>query len=404
MKKLNFSQMLESYKTSGLKSLSTLFVNEEASEEEFNAELEKAKKKAEGKEKSEVAKASVQAVQNEVCNCKEEVESVDESSKEKLTDYIAKASRNLVNLGTDKASAASHSSIYGMSGNTEKSDEESAKRAEIDAKSRKRASGITLAALKLKRKIPESVELDERVGGFGSSYSRSEKEAEIAYDHEGEDTRSRSSQASGAHSVHINGKKWKTFGTKSHAMNVAKKIKGATVVREEVELDEARKPSPITGTRKIASFEGDHGHTAEVRYHPDWNEYQVHHYKDGKHLGEKNVSYHGDDKQDAIDTAKHEVGINEQFDKSKVDTEQLKAEHEALLNVNTPSAITARKAITAELEKRGISESCLSPEEKEEKEKIVKGMKKNLSSFKERYGNRAKEVMYATATKNAQGK
>jgi len=31
----------------------------------------------------------------------------------------------------------------------------------------------------------------------------------------------------------------------------------------------------------------------------------------------------------------------------------------------------------------------------------VKGMKKNLSGFKARYGDRAKEVMYATATKQA---
>lgn len=31
------------------------------------------------------------------------------------------------------------------------------------------------------------------------------------------------------HDVHINGKKWKTFGSHGHATNVAKKIKGATV-------------------------------------------------------------------------------------------------------------------------------------------------------------------------------
>lgn len=31
------------------------------------------------------------------------------------------------------------------------------------------------------------------------------------------------------HDVHINGKKWKSFGSHSHASNVAKKIKGATV-------------------------------------------------------------------------------------------------------------------------------------------------------------------------------
>jgi len=38
-------------------------------------------------------------------------------------------------------------------------------------------------------------------------------------------------QADVPHDVHINGKKWKTFGSHSHASNVAKKIKGATVHR-----------------------------------------------------------------------------------------------------------------------------------------------------------------------------
>jgi len=37
------------------------------------------------------------------------------------------------------------------------------------------------------------------------------------------------------------------------------------------------------------------------------------------------------------------------------------------------------------------------------KEEIVKSMKKGLAGFKARYGDRAKEVMYATATKQAKG-
>ena len=36
-----------------------------------------------------------------------------------------------------------------------------------------------------------------------------------------------------------------------------------------------------------------------------------------------------------------------------------------------------------------------------DRERIVKGMKKGLAGFKERYGKRAKDVMYATATKQA---
>jgi hypothetical protein len=49
-----------------------------------------------------------------------------------------------------------------------------------------------------------------------------------------------------------------------------------------------------------------------------------------------------------------------------------------------------------ELEERELSSS-----EKETKEKYVKGMKKGLQGFKQRYGDRAKEVMYAAATKQA---
>jgi hypothetical protein len=48
-------------------------------------------------------------------------------------------------------------------------------------------------------------------------------------------------------------------------------------------------------------------------------------------------------------------------------------------------------------------ERTLTAAETEKKEEIVKSMKKGLSGFKDRYGDRAKEVMYATATKNAKG-
>jgi hypothetical protein len=48
-------------------------------------------------------------------------------------------------------------------------------------------------------------------------------------------------------------------------------------------------------------------------------------------------------------------------------------------------------------------ERTLTAAETEKKEEIVNSMKKGLSGFKDRYGDRAKEVMYATATKNAKG-
>ena len=48
-----------------------------------------------------------------------------------------------------------------------------------------------------------------------------------------------------------------------------------------------------------------------------------------------------------------------------------------------------------------IDEKTLTSAETAKKEQIVKSMKKGLSGFKSRYGDRAKEVMYATATKQA---
>jgi hypothetical protein len=47
------------------------------------------------------------------------------------------------------------------------------------------------------------------------------------------------------------------------------------------------------------------------------------------------------------------------------------------------------------------TERSLTGGEETEKERIVKGMKKNKSDFKDRYGDDAEAVMYATATKNA---
>ena len=44
----------------------------------------------------------------------------------------------------------------------------------------------------------------------------------------------------------------------------------------------------------------------------------------------------------------------------------------------------------------------MSDSEKKKAETIVKGMKKNMSSFKKQYGKDAESVMYATANKLAQ--
>lgn len=69
---------------------------------------------------------------------------------------------------------------------------------------------------------------------------------------------------------------------------------------------------------------------------------------------------------------------------------------------NKQDVKTLKKNIRSE-EVEHIEERSLSTGEKAAMEKNVKGMKKNIAGFKERYGKDAKSVMYATATKQAKG-
>ena len=67
---------------------------------------------------------------------------------------------------------------------------------------------------------------------------------------------------------------------------------------------------------------------------------------------------------------------------------------------NDPEPVTGKKA-KKEVKKEEfepLEEKKLSAAEKTKKEKFVKGMKKKFGSFKNKYGNKAKDVMYGTAT------
>jgi len=109
--------------------------------------------------------------------------------------------------------------------------------------------------------------------------------------------------------------KGETYDTTSHSPTDAKPVKDkkqTSIVKpvktHEESIAEAKAPSPIAGTRLISRHVGTDGHHAEVRYNPEWQEHSVHHYHDGKHLGEGPVSYHGDGREgreDATDTAEY---------------------------------------------------------------------------------------------------
>jgi hypothetical protein len=103
----------------------------------------------------------------------------------------------------------------------------------------------------------------------------------------------------------------RSFPTEIEAMNYIQKNqsnepKKKTYSYNEEAIDEAKAESPIKGTRLISKHEGKDGHHAEVRHNSEYNEFQVHHYENGKHMGEGPVSYH-DTKADAKEAAEYEV-------------------------------------------------------------------------------------------------
>ncbi len=100
--------------------------------------------------------------------------------------------------------------------------------------------------------------------------------------------------------------------------------------------------------------------------------------------------------------------VKEMWEKAAQVAEGKKVEIEIMPTVDTPNdpePPTGRKP-TEDIKKKlkkeeveSLEERKLSKAETAKKEKFVKGMKKKYGAFKSKYGERAKEVMYATATK-----
>jgi len=100
-------------------------------------------------------------------------------------------------------------------------------------------------------------------------------------------------------------------------------------------------------------------------------------------------------KEVADQQAKSE-GKKKQAEIAKGSVQAVKVEEET---VEVEVVVDGQNGFTsAQIEERSLTE----PEMKK-KEEIVKSMKKGMAGFKERYGDRAKEVMYATATARAKG-
>ena len=101
---------------------------------------------------------------------------------------------------------------------------------------------------------------------------------------------------------------------------------------------------------------------------------------------------------DVIDAGEYtEVTIGEEASQDEFNAEIEKAKAKSQGKVKAEVAKAAVQAVQQE-------EVDMNSAEMKKREKIVKGMKKGMEGFKERYGARAKNVMYATATKRAMEK
>ena len=106
-------------------------------------------------------------------------------------------------------------------------------------------------------------------------------------------------------------------------------------------------------------------------------------------------------KMAARKTKKEEVEVDEAFPNVKGTLnpwEDSKTGKSRVKMVSDPKTGKPKEIAKEEIE---LDERALDSTEKKEKERIVKGMKKSAKDFKSRYGDRAKSVMYATATKRA---
>ena len=92
---------------------------------------------------------------------------------------------------------------------------------------------------------------------------------------------------------------------------------------------------------------------------------------------------------------KHEPEIEEEL---KGNQHKIDANKNGKIDSHDFKLLRGKKKANEDIE---LDERELSPAEADKKEKYVKSMKKGLAGFKARYGSKAKNVMYATATKLA---
>jgi hypothetical protein len=355
------------------------YTKEEASQEEFNKEIKIAQDKSTGKVKAEVAKPAVQAVQNE------QVEQLDELSKKTLGSYVKKASHDVAHKGAltrqfanDSAAAKKDSNYW----DAKKADDKSNK---MFAKSWKRRENMGKAVDRLAKE--EYEQLDELSKSTLKSYKKkATSQVMTAFNRDPSDYYTQKmADKMDRRADHI--------GTAAEKLDKIKKKKMKEEVEELNELSKKTLNSYSDAAHKDFSknfqndqhFTGVHAALRKAMAKTNSATGGVHSLK-GRN---KNPLRKHDAVQAGLKTAADAVTA-------------ARAPFQHKMKVRNQGMDRADARLNKE-EVEHIEERSLSTGEKAAMEKNVKGMKKNIAGFKERYGKDAKSVMYATATKQAKG-
>ena len=425
-----FTEMLESYTEGGLKYIASL-VQEEPDNEEYTKEVEDQKAKMDGKKKGgDVAKAFVQAVKNE------EVEELDEISlKTAVKAYSKRVGREVPEVSGDTQSTKTLDRIHkkhGVKGvvravNTADKEVPGGHHyRDIPGETKKSYVKDYLAMKK-----EEVEELDELSKSTLASYAKKASHEARMKHGIGKDFE-RISKSSRKPEYKQGAKEWEDkykSDARRREAGVGKAID--RLAKEEVELDEA-----------INHLQMAKHHQAIAKEHD-----RISHKAAGNDEDDLSIA-HSDQSEVHQDAAKahlqaHKTGNPKDVASAKKATKQslqndttriMRSNYTHFYNVTKgrksstgeddhkdynysklrSGADAVKKGLNEETEIQvinadiangvqfdNIEERSLSEPEMKKREEIVMSMKKKMPGFKERYGDRAKEVMYATATKMA---
>jgi hypothetical protein len=172
---------------------------------------------------------------------------------------------------------------------------------------------------------------------------------------------------------------------------------GGTIL-EFYELNEEKKPYPFNKVSRKASYrELEDDNLTKIRRHASHASMNALKGKGGDESAQNKMS-------DRIKKLRGEQGkAMKQLKQDKADGFTGAPSRKKLANLEKRRLAikTASNQLKHQKEDVNLDERTLDKTEKKEKERIVKGMKKSMPELKKRYGDDAKSVMYATATKRA---